>query len=118
MATAGGTLSLHGSKAGGGSWADVVVKGVFGTQLLYSGSAEWQPPVDVYELPARFVILVEIPGVAKDSIDVTFERNVLTISGWREDPSPPGRVCLHQMEISHGQFQRSCTVRSEYVIDR
>ncbi len=41
-------------------------------------------PVDAYRQGDRFLIHLDLPGVDPDSIDVTVERNELTVSATRE----------------------------------
>jgi len=38
-------------------------------------------PVDIYETENEFVIKAEMPGVKKDAVDITFEKNELEING-------------------------------------
>jgi hypothetical protein len=37
------------------------------------------PPADIYETGDSLVVMVEMPGVASDGVDITLERRVLTI---------------------------------------
>ena len=39
------------------------------------------PPVDIYETPEGLVVLADLPGVAKDGLDVRVENSLLTIRG-------------------------------------
>ena len=39
------------------------------------------PPVDIYETPEGLVVLADLPGVAKDALDVRVDHHVLTIRG-------------------------------------
>jgi len=39
------------------------------------------PPVDIYETENEFVIKAEMPGVKKDAVDITLEKNELEING-------------------------------------
>jgi HSP20 family protein len=40
-------------------------------------------PIDAYRMGDRFVVEFDLPGVAADSIDLTVERNVLTVHATR-----------------------------------
>ena len=40
-------------------------------------------PIDAYRMGDRFVVEFDLPGVATDSIDLTVERNVLTVHATR-----------------------------------
>ncbi len=37
------------------------------------------PPVDIFETDAGLVVVADLPGVDKDSIDINVEKNVLTL---------------------------------------
>ena len=114
----GGTPLQAASRAGGG---DMRVGEIFGVRLLQDATrSPWEPPLDIYELEDEFVVLVEIPGLSRRSLDVSFdcEDNVLIVSGWRDDLSPPGRVCTHQMEIRHGNFECRIKMLVPVVVDR
>jgi len=39
------------------------------------------PPVDIYETPDGLVVLADLPGVAKEALEVRVDHNVLTIRG-------------------------------------
>ena len=39
------------------------------------------PPVDIYETPAGLIVKADLPGVAKEGLDVRVENNLLTIRG-------------------------------------
>jgi HSP20 family molecular chaperone IbpA len=39
------------------------------------------PPVDIYETRDGLVVLADLPGVAKEALDVRVDNNVLTIRG-------------------------------------
>jgi HSP20 family molecular chaperone IbpA len=38
------------------------------------------PPVDIYETPDKYLILMDMPGVNKDKIDITVEDDKLTVT--------------------------------------
>ena len=39
------------------------------------------PAVDIYETPEGLVVMADLPGVARDDLDVRVDNNVLTIRG-------------------------------------
>jgi len=71
------------------------------------GSA-WDPPIDVYETASRYIVTAEVPGLAREQIDLAVQDNRLTIRGVRPgaDPEGPTRH-YHQVERGHGNFQRT-----------
>ena len=48
-----------------------------------SATAEWIPAVDVAEFTDRFELLVDLPGVDPQSVEITLDSGVLTLSGER-----------------------------------
>lgn len=67
----------------------------------------WHPPTDVFETPDEIVILMEIPCVNKEDVNVLLADDVLTIRGRRGDACRDKKVRYHQMEIHYGCFERS-----------
>ncbi|MDX9954678.1 MAG: Hsp20/alpha crystallin family protein [Anaerolineae bacterium] len=88
-------------------------------QELVEGDAErtrsrlvFIPRVDIYEMNDAIVILADMPGVDPTSVDITLERNVLSISGYVA-PSYPEGYSLAWAEYRIGDFQRSFTLSQE-----
>jgi HSP20 family protein len=64
------------------------------------------PPVNLYESANEYVLTAELPGLSGDDIDVSVERNRVTLRGERkiEHPSDAG---LHRVERPAGVFRRT-----------
>ncbi len=79
-------------------------------QFFRLGSAgprtAWEPPVDVFEDEAQFAIVVALPGVSPDCIDVVIDGNSLVVRAQCEMPALGGRYAIQRMEIPHGYFER------------
>lgn len=71
------------------------------------GSAAWRLPVDIYTTPDEIVIMANVPGVDPESVQITFEGDVLTIKG--ELPAPLQNVEYVMRERRYGPFSRSLT---------
>jgi HSP20 family protein len=70
-------------------------------------TAQWVPSVDIKEEPERFVLLVDVPGVKPEDIEVTMEQGVLTIRGERHVERTEGEGSSFQrVERMHGTFYR------------
>jgi HSP20 family protein len=69
----------------------------------------WTPPIDVYETDDRYVVAAELPGLARDQIELALEDARLTIRGQRIDrtASTGDVVHFHQVERGHGAFART-----------
>jgi len=62
-------------------------------------------PIDAYRKGEEFVALFDLPGLDADSIDLTVERNVLTVHAERHRPDADD-VELLIGERPHGTFNR------------
>jgi HSP20 family protein len=68
----------------------------------------WAPPIDVYETDGAYVITAEVPGLAREQVDVAVEDSRLTIQGRRQaHPRTADAVHFHQVERGHGSFRRT-----------
>jgi HSP20 family protein len=78
---------------------------------LYGQARAWVPAVDIYETNAReFVIKAELPEMKREDIAVTFEQNVLTLTGERKASFEDDNGSYHRSERAHGKFSRSFTL--------
>ena len=78
--------------------------------LGYQPDRSFSPPMDIYETEDNLVVVMEIGGMKAENIQVTFEKETLSISGNRAEPSSPPKIRLHQMEIDYGRFQRTLRI--------
>lgn len=77
-------------------------------RLAAQRGTAWDPPMDVYETPARYVVTAEVPGLARDQIELAVQDNRLTIGGVRPAAGPEATARhYHQIERGHGAFQRT-----------
>lgn len=72
-----------------------------------SGPARWAPAADIEEGEDSVVITCELPGVAEDDIEITFEDGVLSITGEREHKREVKKEHYSHYERSYGAFRRS-----------
>jgi HSP20 family protein len=62
-------------------------------------------PMDAYRHDDRFVVHLDLPGVEPSSIDITVERDVLTVSAERQwQPADDQQIVAS--ERPHGSFSR------------
>lgn len=66
----------------------------------------WEPPVDVLESADQLWILVALPGVAREQVEVTVDGRVLTVVGQRPVPTIANASQIRRLEIPHGRFER------------
>lgn len=69
--------------------------------------SHWVPAVDIHEEAERYVISADVPGVDPESIDVSMENGVLTISGERRSERSEERAGgARRVERVYGNFYR------------
>jgi HSP20 family molecular chaperone IbpA len=71
------------------------------------GGASWEPPTDVLETPDAVLVLVALPGVDSDKVELAIRSGVLTISGARVLPKELRTAVIHRLELPQGRFERS-----------
>jgi HSP20 family protein len=67
----------------------------------------FRPHADCYrtEDPPELTVIVELPGVDPDTIQLTVGDSTLVVAGTRVRPRCAGQV-YHQMELDYGPFRR------------
>jgi len=75
-------------------------------------SANFMPPVDVFEDDHAITLQAELPGIRENDLNVRLDNNVLTISGERKFEHEDKKDNFHRIERSYGRFTRSFTLPS------
>lgn len=70
------------------------------------------PAVDIFETNGTTVIMADMPGVAPEDVDVTLERQVLTLQGKVRPHAPEGYRRL-STEYREGDYVRVFTLSDE-----
>ena len=73
--------------------------------------------VDVYQTPDAIVIKALVAGVQPTSIDISLTREMLTISGKREDEREVEEDSYFQRELYWGSFSRTILLPEEVDVD-
>jgi HSP20 family protein len=66
----------------------------------------WEPPVDMYENEREVVVVVAMPGVAADRVEVIHEAGALVVRGERPLPFAGRPLVVRHLEIPYGAFER------------
>mgnify|MGYP003395186764 CR=1 FL=1 len=73
--------------------------------------------VDVYQTPDSMVVKALVAGVHPASIDISLTREMLTISGTREDEREVDEEHYYQRELYWGSFSRTILLPEEVDVD-
>ncbi len=66
----------------------------------------FSPRADIYETTGAIVVVADMPGVAEDGVDITLERNLLTLKGTVPVPTREG-YRLGYGEWEDGDYERT-----------
>jgi HSP20 family molecular chaperone IbpA len=78
-------------------------------RLASSRTAEpalWQPPVDVFEDEHEVIVVVALPGVTEEGIEISARDGALMVRARRALPFAGEGLRLRQLEIPYGSFER------------
>jgi HSP20 family protein len=70
------------------------------------------PRADIFETADAIVVVADMPGVDESSVDITLEKNILTIDGRVEPGHPEGHRLSHR-EYEVGNYSRAFALSDE-----
>jgi len=70
------------------------------------GAPTWEPPVDLYENADALTLLVALPGVTPQQLEVVLAPGLIIVRGERSLPGNCRRAAIHRLEIPYGRFER------------
>ena len=78
------------------------------------GARGYRPQVDCYrtEDPPQLTVVVELPGVDAESVQIVATGRTVAVAGERRRPRSEGRV-YQQMEIEYGPFHREIVLAAD-----
>ena len=80
--------------------------------------AAWLPVVDIFEEPDAVRLVAEVPGVHPEDVNISVERNVLTIRGTKEQVVDEKVDRVFRSERTYGDFERSFTLSASMDASR
>ena len=86
--------------------ADQLHREVFRPAASTLQQPAWEPPMDVLETTRAVLMLVALPGVNPNSVEISIDGDDLTISGCREFPPEMRTAAIHRLELPQGPFER------------
>ncbi len=66
----------------------------------------WEPPADVFEDEREVVVVVALPGVIAEDVELIREPGALVVRARRPQPLAGSRHAVRQLEIPYGYFER------------
>jgi len=72
--------------------------------------SDWRPNIDVIEKDNQFIFVADVPGVEPKDIEISVNKNILTIKGERETEHKEKQDNFIRYERSKGSFYRQFTL--------
>lgn len=76
-------------------------------EFPFPKAGEISPSVDIFEEGGDMVVKAELPGIAKENLNVSITENTLTITGEKKQEEKVEKKNFHRIERSYGSFTRS-----------
>jgi HSP20 family protein len=80
-------------------------------------SVDLTPSLDIKDTADNYLVSIEIPGVAKDDVDIRVAGNVLTICGEKKQEKKEEKESYHCIERRYGSFERILTLPKDANTD-
>ena len=81
-------------------------------------TANFAPPVDVYEDEHNITLKIDVPGIDEKDIDVSIENNTLTVRGERTLEKEEKEENFQRVERQYGSFTRSFTLPNSVDLEQ
>jgi HSP20 family protein len=78
----------------------------------------WTPAADVYETPDGFVVLMDLPGLSADDVEIHVDGERLVVRGERHPADTTRPESFHRVERSYGVFRRVFQLTDEVDPDK
>ena len=66
----------------------------------------WEPPVDILEDDRIVTVIVALPGVPAEGVEIATDRGMLTVRATRRMPFLGSGAAVRRVEIPYGIFER------------
>lgn len=66
----------------------------------------WRPQIDMYETAEGITVLINVPGVERQDLEVEVDQKALRVKGVRREMARVPGMKYHLAEIDYGRFER------------
>lgn len=96
---------------------DLVGEIVDGVRSFAPAAVARHPRLDFVETPVAYLLVYDLPGLARGDISVTTEGDEVVVSGERTRPDFGEGVSVRRSERPHGAFRRATRVPADVRLD-
>jgi HSP20 family protein len=75
----------------------------------------FRPQADCYrsDQPPAVTVVVDLPGIEPDDVEITVTERTVSIAGVRRRPTPKTPVSYRQIELEYGPFERRVSLAED-----
>ncbi len=81
-------------------------------------NAVWSPLTDIMEDNDKYLLKVDLPGIAKEDVKISYTDGQLKISGERKQEKETKDSKYHRVERAYGKYFRSFTLPNMIQTDK
>jgi HSP20 family protein len=101
------------------NWGDNLFEGFLNNDRLLNHTRDgWCPAVDITEDDDKYHVRMELPGVTKDDVKISFTEDVLHVSGEKKSEKNEEQKNYHHYERRYGKFERAFRIHSDVIDDK
>jgi len=81
-------------------------------------NAVWMPLTDIIEEDDRYVLQLDLPGVSKKEVKISYSNGQLIVSGERKQEKERKGAAYHRVERAYGKYYRSFNLPDKIMEDK
>ena len=98
---------------------DEVFNDFFKTSRTLQNNREgWYPAVDISEDDNGYHVQMELPGLSKEDVKISFKEDVLRVTGEKKYAKDEEKKNYHHNERRYGTFERAFKIHSDVIEDK
>jgi HSP20 family protein len=86
--------------------------------FLTRNRESWYPAVDIEEDKDNYHVTMELPGLNKEDVNISFEDGVLVVRGEKKEEKEDKDRNYHCYERRYGKFERAFRIHSDVEKDK
>ncbi len=81
-------------------------------------NAVWMPLTDIIEEDDKYILKMDLPGVDKKDVKISYSNGELQISGERKQEKESKNATYHRIERAYGKYYRSFALPEKILEDK
>lgn len=81
-------------------------------------NAVWMPLTDILEEDDKYILNMDLPGIEKKDVKISYANGQLTVSGERKQEKEKKGTTYHRIERAFGKYYRSFNLPEKILEDK